>query len=555
MSDILVRCRHCGVLKAPRDICTCRSGEPAAKAPRPVARVGLAKPLAYAEAPAAFFGGRPLTAVVAGLPVSARYALAGFALMAAALLAVAFTGGRQRAGQGDRPIVAAAQPVTIHLPGARATGGAAPAAFFPMRLANGTTIQVPWTSEDATGDQTDPSRFLPAPRHRSYSNDNDWEADGSGPSAAPVGFILFDRSAMVGPPSGATRAKSKPAQSARSQPKAASSKPAKSKKPEGGKPTGAADKKPEATLTDLGTLGGEESVAYDLNEKGQVVGKSQTASGEWHAFLWEDGTMQDLGSFGGESCACAINEKGEVAGYSYVKGSRGPCRAVRWSAAGEMTTLGWLKEWVEHRGSAITESGMVLGWAAGEDSSESAALMWAKEKPAQLASTSGSAAYDANLKGTIVGYEGFDGRRTAVTWRIGAKPKRLPGLGDGWSEARAVNADGHVVGFRQPTGGHACAFLTRGDKLEDLKNLDGYTMSVAQGINDSDHVVGYVWKGKDKDRKERAFIWRDGSMADLNTLVPGDAVIEKARRINNRGQIAAAALIGGKTHACLIELG
>jgi probable HAF family extracellular repeat protein len=80
-------------------------------------------------------------------------------------------------------------------------------------------------------------------------------------------------------------------------------------------------------------------------------------------------------------------------------------------------------------------------------------------------------------------------------------------------------------------------------------------MSVAQGINDSDQVVGYVWKGKDNDRTERAFVWRDRSMTDLNSLVSGGAVIQKARRINNHGQIAAAALIGGNAHACLIELG
>jgi probable HAF family extracellular repeat protein len=495
--------------------------------------------------------------MVAGLPVSARYGLAGFALVAAALLAIGVTGGRQPADRGDERVVAGAQPVTVRLPGARPTDGEAkPAAFFPIRLANGTTIQVPWTSGDATGDQTDPSRFLPAPRHRPYSSDDDWGADGGGASAAPVGFILFDRSATLGRPSGAARAKSEVTASARPQPKAASSKPAKPKKPEGAKAdASAADQKAEATLTDLGTLGGDESVAYDLNERGRVVGKSQTASGEWHAFVWEDGSMRDLGSLGGESCACATNEKGEIAGYSYLKGSSGPCRAVRWSAEGEMTTLGWLKDWVEHRGGAITESGMVLGWAAGEDGSQSAALMWAKEKPVELSATSGSAAYDANLKGTIVGYEGRDGRRTAVTWRVGAKAKALPDLGSGWSEARAVNADGHVVGFRQPTGGRACAFVSRGDKLEELKNLDGYTMSVAQGINDSDQVVGYVWKGKDNDRTERAFVWRDRSMTDLNSLVSGGAVIQKARRINNHGQIAAAALIGGNAHACLIELG
>ena len=38
-------------------------------------------------------------------------------------------------------------------------------------------------------------------------------------------------------------------------------------------------------VTNLGTLGGAQSRAYGLNELGQVVGESDTASGESHAFL------------------------------------------------------------------------------------------------------------------------------------------------------------------------------------------------------------------------------------------------------------------------------
>jgi probable HAF family extracellular repeat protein len=423
--------------------------------------------------------------------------------------------------------------------------------YASIQSASGATVQVVWTSQETPQTARVLSSLVTPAQPPVAPGLGRPGTHTAAASASPDAPVFLDGSTVGGKSAGGSPSKASPSGS-----RSARGKPATPKKPANDKPdASAADKGSKATLTDLGTLGGEESVAYDLNEKGQVVGKSQTASGDWHAFLWKDGSMKDLGSLGGESCACAINEKGEVAGYAYLKGSRGACRAVRWSATGEMTTLGWLKDWVECRGGAIGDTGTVIGWAASEDTSQSAALMWTRDRAVPLPSDSASAAHDINAKNVVVGYEGFNGRRTAVTWHVGAKPTKLPDLGDGWSEARAVNADGHVVGFRQPTGGRACAFISRGGKLDELKNLDGYPMSVAQGINDSDQVVGYVWKGKDNDRTERAFVWRDGSMVDLNTLVTGDAVIQRARRINNHGQITAAALINGKAHACLVELG
>jgi probable HAF family extracellular repeat protein len=76
--------------------------------------------------------------------------------------------------------------------------------------------------------------------------------------------------------------------------------------------------------TDLGTLGGINSEARGLNDLGQIVGDSETASGNPHAFLWEsDHGMQDLNNLipagsGWELLrALAINKYGQIVGAGY----------------------------------------------------------------------------------------------------------------------------------------------------------------------------------------------------------------------------------------------
>src|SRR5215510_7691834 len=71
------------------------------------------------------------------------------------------------------------------------------------------------------------------------------------------------------------------------------------------------------TLIDLRTLGGCCSFAYGVNDRGDVVGTSETVSGELHAFLWRAGIMTDLGTLGGTfSRAFALNNRGQIVGES-----------------------------------------------------------------------------------------------------------------------------------------------------------------------------------------------------------------------------------------------
>jgi probable HAF family extracellular repeat protein len=79
-------------------------------------------------------------------------------------------------------------------------------------------------------------------------------------------------------------------------------------------------KGPSGRVIDLGNLGGTAfNIAFDINNRGQVVGQSNLP-GEilHHAFLWQNGTMTDLGSLPNlpTSVAGGINNRGQVVGFS-----------------------------------------------------------------------------------------------------------------------------------------------------------------------------------------------------------------------------------------------
>jgi probable HAF family extracellular repeat protein len=71
------------------------------------------------------------------------------------------------------------------------------------------------------------------------------------------------------------------------------------------------------TMSEL-AVGGDFSIAWDINNAGLVVGE-WSSSGEHgtHAFVYKDGMAQDLGNLGGDSAyALSINDRGDIVGYS-----------------------------------------------------------------------------------------------------------------------------------------------------------------------------------------------------------------------------------------------
>jgi probable HAF family extracellular repeat protein len=95
-------------------------------------------------------------------------------------------------------------------------------------------------------------------------------------------------------------------------------------------------------VTDLGSLGGTVNFADDINNQGQVAGFSNLpGDATIHAFLWENGVMRDLGTLPGDfsSSGDGINSKGQVVGGSCDEAEN--CRAFLWQD-GVMTDLNTL---------------------------------------------------------------------------------------------------------------------------------------------------------------------------------------------------------------------
>jgi probable HAF family extracellular repeat protein len=170
-----------------------------------------------------------------------------------------------------------------------------------------------------------------------------------------------------------------------------------------------------------------------------------------------------------------------------------------------------------------------------------------------LPGDTGSHAFGINDSGQVAGesFRAGDGFRHAFLWDASNGMQDLGTLpGDVGSTARHINNSGQVVGescctSADPRSTHAFLWdATNG--MQDLGNLG--RNAFATGINSNGQVVGgsEVYNNIVNDYFFDAFVWRNGTMSDLNNLILHGSGwdLASASAINDAGQI-----VGGGFHS------
>jgi probable HAF family extracellular repeat protein len=169
-----------------------------------------------------------------------------------------------------------------------------------------------------------------------------------------------------------------------------------------------------------------------------------------------------------------------------------------------------------------------------------------------VGSDSDGSANGINAQGQAVGYSGNCFFAThAVMWKNGTAFV-LKDLGGTLSNvAYVINSLGQIAGkVRSADGSHYVAALWQPDgTLTTHEPLLGDLDAFATGINNLGQVVGndfdsnFNWT--------HGFIWQNGVMTDLNTLISGDSnlLIISASNINDRGQISGMGTVQSGPHA------
>ncbi len=342
------------------------------------------------------------------------------------------------------------------------------------------------------------------------------------------------------------------------------------------------------TVAYLPTLGGSRNRAAGISNSGLVAGfVNRPGNATRVAALWGNGSLDTLGTLGGPNSIVqwpGISNNGIVAGITeladldplheewsctaFLPSVTGHiCRGFMWQD-GVMTALPTLGGF-QGFATSVNNAGQVVGWAETPvfdptcnppQKLQFRAVTWDTKNGTlkqlrPLPGDSTSAATGINDKGQAVGISGDCdiavgqlSARHSVLWDKDAAINIGDLGGDAWHTPMDIDNAGDVVGFSNPRGVvgidfNPHAFLwTKAGGIRDLRTLPGDDNSQGLGVNSSLQVVG-VSSGA----INRAFLWENGVMQDLNGLVgpnfPDRLIV--AQHINEDGVIVGRAVLHG----------
>jgi len=294
------------------------------------------------------------------------------------------------------------------------------------------------------------------------------------------------------------------------------------------------------TLTDLGFLGG---TLQDINNNGDIIGATYDSNGRASSYLYSGGVKTSLGTLGGNNTqAYQINDQGQITGYSY--NASGVRRTFLYSN-GAMTDISVGANAVSNPG-GINNKGQVVFSEGG--------TTYVYDHGVTTSLGAIGMATGINNNGAVIGStannHGFL-YSNGNTTDIGLLPSSADPFG-WWSETgisatpMAINNSGVVVGtagISRVTAfgsyGYERPFIYQNGVLADLGGLAPdylYTSTNARDINSEGQIVGSSYANE---YPEHAFVYENGTMLDLNSLIAPNSgwKLVQATAINDKGQI------------------